>query len=74
MRLFDNARHALIAAQNDAPSVVAYIQGKGWTVYSPTQAAPQGATPEILTVALGHLPLPLCASGGEVLISIYRNL
>jgi hypothetical protein len=70
--LFTDARHALRHAYAESPAVVAYALG-GWTVYPPTETAPQCAVPEILVLAPGRLPLPLTEDGDAVWASIIRD-
>ena len=53
--LFTDARHALRHAYAESPAVVAYALG-GWTVYPPTETAPQCAVPESLS---GNYPFEL---------------
>jgi hypothetical protein len=65
-----DARDALRMAYAQAPAVVAFAAG-GWTVYPPTETA-QGATPEILVLALGRLPVALSEAGEEVWSSVLR--
>jgi len=69
MTVHGNLKHAIREAMTCVPCGIAYIQGKGWAVYDPTQPI-AGAAPEFFCATTGRLPVALSEDAAASLLSL----
>jgi hypothetical protein len=67
----DAIRSGNAASSPKRPCVVAYHQGRGWTIYHPSE--PDGGVPELLCYGGGTIPVPLSEAGRVIIYQLMEK-